>query len=277
MSRIASFVAALMLAAAAPHTVLAATADGFATATFAGGCFWCVESDFDAVPGVVETISGYTGGTVDNPTYKQVTAGGTGHREAVQIRYDPKQVSYERLLHVFWRSVDPTDDGGQFCDRGESYQTAIFVGNEEERRLAEASREALEQSAVLDAPLVTPDRGGRRVLSGRELPPGLLHEESGPLPVLSVLVRARLAGAAGLGQRGPRRNRTPLSETPCRGEPCRCTAGGQVRGKGVDSARVTIPAAWPGRREAPRRHERRWQAAALARSHIRRQSLLTIV
>ena len=156
MSRIASFVAALMLAAAAPHTVLAATADGFATATFAGGCFWCVESDFDAVPGVVETISGYTGGTVDNPTYKQVTAGGTGHREAVQIRYDPKQVSYERLLHVFWRSVDPTDDGGQFCDRGESYQTAIFVGSEEQRLLAEASREALEQSEVLDAPVVTP-------------------------------------------------------------------------------------------------------------------------
>ena len=156
MSRIASFVAALMLAAAAPHTVLAATADGFATATFAGGCFWCVESDFDAVPGVVETISGYTGGTVDNPTYKQVTVGGTGHREAVQIRYDPKQVSYERLLHVFWRSVDPTDDGGQFCDRGESYQTAIFVGSEEQRLLAEASREALEQSEVLDAPVVTP-------------------------------------------------------------------------------------------------------------------------
>ena len=161
MSRIASFVAALMLAAAAPHTVLAATADGFATATFAGGCFWCVESDFDAVPGVVETISGYTGGTVGNPTYKQVTAGGTGHREAVQIRYDPKQVSYERLLHVFWRSVDPTDDGGQFCDRGESYQTAIFVGSEEQRLLAEASREALEQSEVLDAPVVTPDRDGQ--------------------------------------------------------------------------------------------------------------------
>jgi peptide-methionine (S)-S-oxide reductase len=115
-----------------------------------------VESDFDTVPGVVETISGYTGGTVANPGYKQVTEGGTGHREAVQIRYDPKQVSYERLLHIFWRSVDPTDDGGQFCDRGDSYQTAIFAGNDEERRLAEASKEALEQSAVLDAPVVTP-------------------------------------------------------------------------------------------------------------------------
>ena len=156
MSRIASLVAAWMLAVFASQPLVAATGDELAVATFAGGCFWCVESDFDAVPGVVETISGYTGGTVDNPAYKQVTAGGTGHREAVQIRYDPKQVSYERLLHVFWRSVDPTDDGGQFCDRGESYQTAIFVGNEAQRLLAEASREALEQSEVLDAPVVTP-------------------------------------------------------------------------------------------------------------------------
>ena len=156
MSRCVSFIAAAVLAATATSSVLAATDDELATATFAGGCFWCVESDFDKVPGVVETVSGYTGGTTDNPTYKQVTAGGTGHREAVQIRYDPKQVSYERLLHIFWRSVDPTDGGGQFCDRGESYQTAIFVGNEEERRLAEASREMLEQSMVLDAPVVTP-------------------------------------------------------------------------------------------------------------------------
>ena len=156
MSRCVSFIAAALLAATATSNVLAATDEELATATFAGGCFWCVESDFDTVPGVVETISGYTGGTADNPTYKQVTAGGTGHREAVQIRYDPKQVSYERLLHIFWRSVDPTDGGGQFCDRGESYQTAIFVGDEEERRLAEASREMLEQSMVLDAPVVTP-------------------------------------------------------------------------------------------------------------------------
>ena len=156
MNRLASFIAASMLAITVSHTALAATDDELAVATFAGGCFWCVESDFDKVPGVVETVSGYTGGTADNPTYKQVTKGGTGHREAVQIRYDPKQVSYERLLHIFWRSVDPTDDGGQFCDRGESYQTAIFVGNEEERRLAEASREALEQSMVLDLPVVTP-------------------------------------------------------------------------------------------------------------------------
>ena len=161
MSRCVSFIAAALLAATATGSVLAATDDELATATFAGGCFWCVESDFDKVPGVVETVSGYTGGTADNPTYKQVTMGGTGHREAVQIRYDPKQVSYERLLHIFWRSVDPTDGGGQFCDRGESYQTAIFVENDEERLLAEASKEALEKSMVLDAPVVTPiERAG---------------------------------------------------------------------------------------------------------------------
>ena len=156
MSRCVSFIAAALLAATATSSVLASADDELATATFAGGCFWCVESDFDKVPGVVETVSGYTGGTADTPTYKQVTEGGTGHREAVQIRYDPKQVSYERLLHIFWRSVDPTDGSGQFCDRGESYQTAIFVGSEEERRLAEASKEALEQSMVLDSPVVTP-------------------------------------------------------------------------------------------------------------------------
>ena len=156
MTRFASFVAASVLAVVAPHNSLAAAEDELAVATFAGGCFWCVESDFDAVPGVVETVSGYTGGTVADPTYKLVSEGGTGHRKAVRIRYDPKQVSYERLLHIFWRSVDPTDDGEQFCDRGESYQTAIFVGNEEERRLAETSKEVLEQSTVLDAPVVTP-------------------------------------------------------------------------------------------------------------------------
>jgi peptide-methionine (S)-S-oxide reductase len=123
------------------------------TAIFAGGCFWCVESDFDRMPGVVETTSGYTGGSLPNPTYKQVTAGGTGHFEAVRITYDPGQVGYADLLAAFWRSVDPTDPGGQFCDRGDSYRTGIFVGNDEERRLAEASKRAAEDS--LGKPVVT--------------------------------------------------------------------------------------------------------------------------
>jgi peptide-methionine (S)-S-oxide reductase len=124
------------------------------TAIFAGGCFWCVEADFDHVPGVTETISGFTGGHVDNPTYRQVSHGGTGHKEAVKVTFDPAVVSYEKLLDAYWHSVDPTDSGGQFCDRGESYQTAIFVNSEEQRRLAEASKAAAEKE--LGRTVVTP-------------------------------------------------------------------------------------------------------------------------
>ncbi len=120
----------------------------------AGGCFWCVESDFDKVPGVVSTVSGYTGGKTKDPTYRQVTAGGTGHYEAVEITYDPAKVSYETLLTAFWRSVDPTDGGGQFCDRGQSYETAVFVADEKERSLAEASKKAAQE--IVDKPIVTP-------------------------------------------------------------------------------------------------------------------------
>ncbi len=143
-------------AAALGDVSTAAVPKGEAVATFAGGCFWCVEADFDAVPGVVRTISGYTGGTSKNPTYRQVSAGGTGHREAVQIFYDPKKVSYEKLLDIFWRSVDPIDAGGQFCDRGRSYETAIFANSPAQRRLAEASKRMLQDSGVLKAPIVTP-------------------------------------------------------------------------------------------------------------------------
>ena len=125
-----------------------------ATAIFAGGCFWCVESDFDPIPGVVATVSGYTGGMVPNPTYKKVTAGGTGHYEAVRITYDPAMVSYEHLLTAFWHSVDPTDSGGQFCDRGQSYETAVFVANAAERQAAEASKKAAQKA--LGRAIVTP-------------------------------------------------------------------------------------------------------------------------
>ncbi|MDA4845578.1 peptide-methionine (S)-S-oxide reductase MsrA [Hoeflea poritis] len=114
-------------------------------AIFAGGCFWCVESDFDHVPGVIETISGYTGGHLDDPTYRDVVSETTGHREAVKITYDPKKVTYEQLLDVFFRSVDPTDASGQFCDRGESYTTAIFTLDDEQKVQAEtASTDAME-------------------------------------------------------------------------------------------------------------------------------------
>ncbi len=129
---------------------------GEAVATFAGGCFWCVESDFDKVPGVSRTISGYTGGHSKNPTYEQVSAGGTGHREAVQIFFDPKKVSYDKLLDVFWHSVDPTDAGGQFCDRGRSYETAIFTNSPAQMRAAATSKQKLEKSGVLKKPIATP-------------------------------------------------------------------------------------------------------------------------
>ncbi len=125
-------------------------------ATFAGGCFWCVESDFDRVTGVVRTVSGYTGGHLRNPTYQQVSAGSTGHREAVQIFFDRTKVTFDTLVEIFWRSVDPTDAGGQFCDRGESYQTAIFANSPEQARIAEASKDRLEQSGQLRPAIVTP-------------------------------------------------------------------------------------------------------------------------
>ena len=116
-----------------------------ALATFAGGCFWCVEADFDKVPGVLSTTSGYTGGKVTNPTYNQVSAGGTGHAEAVEIAFDPSKVSYQKLLDVFWRNHDPLAKDRQFCDRGDQYRPAIFYHDEEQRRLAEASKKAVQE------------------------------------------------------------------------------------------------------------------------------------
>jgi peptide-methionine (S)-S-oxide reductase len=126
-----------------------------ARATFAGGCFWCMEPPFDEVPGVVSTTSGYAGGTVANPTYEEVAAGGTGHAEAVQVVFDPARVSYERLLEVFWRNIDPLDAGGQFCDRGSQYRAAIFYEGEDQKREALASRARLETSGRLPGPIVT--------------------------------------------------------------------------------------------------------------------------
>jgi len=115
-----------------------------AEAVFAGGCFWCMEPPFDDLPGVVSTTSGYTGGEVEDPTYEEVSSGRTGHTEAVRVVYHPEEVTYEELLHVFWRNVDPTDAGGQFCDRGSQYRSGIYVGSEEERRLAEAAKAEVE-------------------------------------------------------------------------------------------------------------------------------------
>ncbi|MGB3314113.1 MAG: peptide-methionine (S)-S-oxide reductase MsrA [Albidovulum sp.] len=124
------------------------------TAIVAGGCFWCVESDFESVPGVKSVVSGYTGGTTKNPTYKQVTKGGTGHYEAVEIKFDPAKISYSKIIDLFFRSVDPTDAGGQFCDRGDSYRTAIFAKDAAQRAAAEEAKAAA--GAALGKKIATP-------------------------------------------------------------------------------------------------------------------------
>ncbi len=128
----------------------------FEKAVFAGGCFWCMVKPFDQQPGIIEVISGYTGGTVECPTYEQVCSGITGHYEAVQITFDPDLFPYEQLLNLFWQQIDPTDPSGQFYDRGKSYQTAIFYQNEWQKELAEESKQKLEKSGRFSKPIVTP-------------------------------------------------------------------------------------------------------------------------
>ena len=127
---------------------------GLAKAVFAGGCFWCTEADFEKVPGVASAVSGYAGGRTERPTYEQVSAGGTGHYEVVEVTYDPSKVSYAALARYFFRTVDPTDAGGQFCDRGESYRTAIFAAAPADRAAAEAAK--AEAARALGRPVVTP-------------------------------------------------------------------------------------------------------------------------
>jgi peptide methionine sulfoxide reductase msrA/msrB len=124
-------------------------------ATFAGGCFWCSEADFEKIPGVLDVVSGYTGGQKKNPSYEEVCQGSTGHVEAVQVRYDPEKISYGELLDVFWRHIDPTDPGGQFADRGSQYRTVIFYHNQEQKKMAEASRAALDRSGQFSRPIAT--------------------------------------------------------------------------------------------------------------------------
>ena len=138
-----------------PRAGKAAEGAKTAVATFAGGCFWCMEPPFDATEGVISTTSGFMGGKTPNPSYRQVTAGGTGHIEVLQVTYDPAKVSYEKLLQVYWRNVDPYDAGGQFCDRGESYTTAIFAHTEEQKKLAEASKAELVKSGPFKQPIET--------------------------------------------------------------------------------------------------------------------------
>lgn len=155
VSGLAAMALGFFSSAGAQDQVSSPDAKRLSTAVFAGGCFWCVEADFDKVDGVVSTISGYTGGTVANPTYKQVSREKTGHYEAVKVTYDPDKVSYADLVDYYFHHIDPTDAAGQFCDKGESYRSAVFVATPVEREVVEAEVSAIETSGVLGAPVVT--------------------------------------------------------------------------------------------------------------------------
>jgi peptide-methionine (S)-S-oxide reductase len=148
-------VAMMAAVASAEDPAPEAGRQGLAKATFAGGCFWCMEEAMDKVTGVVSTTSGYMGGKTANPTYEEVSGGGTGHAESVQVVYDPAKVSYEKLLEVFWRNIDPTTPARQFCDRGTQYRSAIFYHDETQKRLAEDSKQALDRSKPFKEPIVT--------------------------------------------------------------------------------------------------------------------------
>lgn len=158
MARLLAVLFAVCLVVAQPlaaQPAQEAARKGTAVAIFAGGCFWCMEEAFDPVEGVISTTSGFIGGHVPNPSYEQVVRGNTGHAEAVRVEYDPNVVTYEALLQTFWRNVDPLDDGGQFCDRGDHYRSAIFYRNEREQALAEQSKRALRESGALGGEIVT--------------------------------------------------------------------------------------------------------------------------
>jgi len=148
--------ASLALGAAAQAPAPAPKAAATAVATFAGGCFWCMEPPYDKLPGVISTTSGYMGGGKRYPTYEEVSNGVTGHAEVVQVAYDPSKVSFEKLLEVFWVNIDPTVENRQFCDRGTQYRTAIFVHTPEQRKAADASKAAVEKSKPFSEPIVTP-------------------------------------------------------------------------------------------------------------------------
>jgi methionine-S-sulfoxide reductase len=142
-------------AASAEEMTMEQMDQGLEKATFAGGCFWCMEPPFDKLDGVISTTSGYTGGTEKNPTYKEVSAGKTGHTESVQIVYDPARISYRELLDVFWRQIDPTTPDRQFVDQGSQYRSAIFYHNDEQKRLAEETKKEMAESGRFDGPIVT--------------------------------------------------------------------------------------------------------------------------
>src|SRR5208283_923359 len=169
-------------------SVVAATT--FEKATFAGGCFWCEEHAFDEIPGVVSVTSGYTGGWKKNPTYEEVSAGGTGHAESVQVVYDPAKVTYEKLLDAFWHNVDPTTKDQEFCDVGHQYRSAIFYHNEEQQKAGVTVQGRVGKEQTLQRIYCNRDCAGNGVLPCRGIPPALLQEEPCPLQILSLEMRS---------------------------------------------------------------------------------------
>jgi peptide-methionine (S)-S-oxide reductase len=192
----------LAMAAVCPSLAAPPSAKS-ATAVFAGGCFWCIEADFEKLPGVLDVESGYTGGHVPDPDYEQVSAGGTGHAEAVRVRYDPARVSYAALLDYFWKHIDPTVKDRQFCDTGSQYRSAIFPATEEERRAAEASRDALVVLGAFSRVFTTIEPAG--IPSGREYHRDYYRKEPVALRVLPPQLRAGCARRRALGHRALRR------------------------------------------------------------------------
>ena len=156
-TRLNRWLALLLLGCVAFNSNASSDADKtqYQTATFAGGCFWCMEPPFDKLDGVISTTSGYTGGNKKNPTYKEVSRGGTGHAEVVQVIYDPRRISYDELLNEFWHNIDPTNANGQFCDWGSQYRSEIYYHNAEQEKLAKQSKAALIELKPFDAPVVT--------------------------------------------------------------------------------------------------------------------------
>jgi len=152
---ILSLLAMVITTSSADEMTITTENKDLSVATFAGGCFWCMEYPFDKLQGVISTTSGYTGGHTKNPTYKQTSSGRTGHTEAVQIVYDPEQVSYEKLLDVFWHNIDPTTADQQFCDQGNQYRSEIFYHNDEQKQLAESSKASLDKNKPFKKPIVT--------------------------------------------------------------------------------------------------------------------------
>ena len=171
------------------------------TAVFAGGCFWSVEKAFDGLPGVLETDVGYAGGRTSNPTYKEVGTGRTGHAESVRVTYDPARISYDSLLNVYWHHIDPTTPNRAFCDRGPQYRSIIFYGNPDQKRMAEASKSALDRSGRFEKPVVTAVEAGDAVLLGGGVSSAVLQEEPRPLRGLPHRLRPRRAAEGVVGRR----------------------------------------------------------------------------